>query len=1039
MLNRFLKIQFFFLVFLFSLPSTSLFSQVPAQAEIQKELNRRDIDQIELESRLRLKGFDLNNIDPTDPGQVKALESAVKEVVDEMEAEKEKESKETQTRNDSVPVQKDEPRIAEQIDTVFLTEDKTTPSQVSEQELPKNVDLVEIQKAIEEGATLEEAIAEQISKQKEKKLPPPKTWGQQIFRDKNISIYRQSEDVKPPNSYILGVGDYITVSIWGYSQDNIVFEINSEGYIKPERMPRIYLKGITLGKARALLRNRFAEYYRFRPEEFELTLNFARTITINVVGEVFDYGSYTIPAINTAFNALVAAGGPTDIGSVRNIKLHRAGQTPRNIDVYKFLLNPATQEELFLEENDFIHVPIAERVVQILGAVNRPNRYELIEGENLIELIKYAGGLKDDGLRGNIQIKRIVNDKEVIVDANLTELKSRNENFTLFPSDVVTINTINKGIDDYVNISGAVEFPDRYSYTEGMKISDLIKKAVLKIEARKDVAFLQRTNVDGTVEYVKIELGEILENPNSERNLLLKTKDRLIIYSLSKFTDKRSIRIKGNVRTPGVFPYDMDDSLKVSDLILLGDGLNPNAAQFGYIKRFDVTNKEVKDYIKIDIFEVVSSPNSISNIKIEPFDELTVFKNESYTDENKVSISGAVRKPSSFDFSGGMRVSDLIYLAEGIKPDATSFAFIFRESLTKEKEIEYVNVNVFEAIKNPGGAQDLLLLPGDDLKTYSRTVFQDSISVTIGGAVRVPGEYSYDESLQLKDIITMAGGLKINAAKNKIDVFRIEFNENKPTKTVAMTVEVDSNFEPIIDGGFKIAPFDQIVVRKVPDFEFQRSVIISGEVNYPGVYAILNEDEPISSLVERAGGVTEFSFPEGATLKRLQDSIGYVIIELDKVLKNKNSKHNIILKARDEIFIPKQEDIVSITGATNTKDLYKADVLQGNKINVPFDGGKRAMYYIRNHAGGINKDGAKRNITVKHPNGETKRTKNYILFKLSPKVRPGSKINVGLRELKEEEIASDEKEKVDWDVLFEKTIVQVTSVLTLILLLQRLN
>ena len=479
-------------------------------------------------------------------------------------------------------------------------------------------------------------------------------------------------------------------------------------------------------------------------------------------------------------------------------------------------------------------------------------------------------------MRGNIQIRRIEDDQEKIIDANLTDLKNANQDFVLKKSDIVTINRINKGVKNFVEVSGAVEFPAQYAFTPNLKISQLLKRAIIKKEAKKDVAFLQRTNVDGTVEYVKIELGEILKQPNSEKDLSLRPKDRLIIYSLDKFAEKRSIKIKGNVRTPGKFPYDIDDSLFVSDLILLGDGLNPNAAQFGYIKRYDVTNSKVKDYIKIDLYAVSSDNKSDANIKIEPFDELTVFEKESYTDEGVVRVKGAVRKPDSYDFTNGMRVSDLVYLSSGVTPDATPFAYLERASPTKEKTIEYLRINLKAAIENPGGIEDILLKPGDQLATYSRVRFQDDIPITIGGSVRIPGEYAYDESLNIKDIITMAGGLTINAAKNKIDIFRVEFNENKPTKTVTQTVEVDRNFELIGNTDFKIQPFDQIVVRKVPDFELQRNVTITGEVNYPGVYAILNEDEPLSSLVSRAGGLTDFAFAEGATLLRKEDSIGSV-------------------------------------------------------------------------------------------------------------------------------------------------------------------
>lgn len=1023
MLNRFFKPLIFLLSFLFAFPAF-VYGQVPSRAEVEAELNRRGIDQGELERRLKLRGIDVYSIDPTDPVQVEEVGMAVREIVQEMEKESDTDEDQQLQQSSGNRLQTDEPRI------VSPEEDFVPPNK-------QDANVEKIQKALNEGASVEEAL-KTLSDVRNDTLPSPVTWGQQIFRDKNIRVFVDPQNVKPPDTYILGVGDFVTVSIWGYSQDNIVFEINSEGYIKPERMKRIYLKGVTLGKAKNLLRKRFAEYYRFRPEEFELTLNFSRTITVNVVGEVYNFGSYTFPAINTAFNALMAADGPTNIGSVRKIKLIRPGKLEKVIDVYKFLLNPATQEELFLEENDFIHVPIAERVVEIKGAVNRPNRYELIEGEELIQLIKYAGGLKDDALRGNIQIKRIENDREIIIDADIDKLMKTNQDFKLKPADIITINKINKGIEDYVNISGTVEFPGQYAFTEGIKISDIVKRAVLKREARKDVAILQRTNVDGTVEYVKIELGKILENSNSSANLLLRPKDKIIIYSQDVFTDKFTIEIKGNVRTPATFPYDLNDTLRVSDLILLGDGLNPTAAQFAYLKRYDVSNKEEKDYIKVDVFEAISNPRSPSNIMLQPYDILTVLVKESYTDIGNVKVEGAVRSPKDFEFTKGMRVSDLIYLADGLRPESTDFGYLKRKEPSKEKEIEYIRVDLEQAIANPSGPADIMLEIGDVLTTFSKTTFRDSIHVEVLGSVRNPGLYEFDESLKIKDILTMAGGLTMEAAKNKVDVFRIEFSENNPTKTVDLTLILNDDFEIINNPNFEIKPFDQIVIRNVPDFEFQKNVTIEGEVFYPGNYAILNEDEPISSLVERAGGVTQFSFPAGATLKRLEDDLGFVIIEMDKILKNKSDKSNIYLKDGDVIFVPKAKDLVSINGNIRARELYPDEVLNGGRIHVPFSKRKRAMHYVRKHGGGIGVNGSRKSISVTYPNGEVKKARNFLVFSVTPKVKPGTFITVGEKPKKKEEINNGESERVDWNETFGNVVTQTTAILTLLLLINQL-
>jgi polysaccharide biosynthesis/export protein len=336
---------------------------------------------------------------------------------------------------------------------------------------------------------------------------------------------------------VLGVGDIIAISIWGISQTADIFEINSTGYISPTAMPRIYLKGISLGKAKELLFQRYSQFYQFRKEEFEVSVNYSRTITVNIVGEVLNFGSFTIPATNTAFNALVAAGGPSDIGSVRNINLMRAGEQPKRMDIYEFLLNPAVQNNFFLQENDYIHVPVSERLVEISGAVKRPFQYELIKGENLMKLVEFAGGLQNNAYHGNFQVTRIVNDEEVILDINYKDLLTAGRDFELLNGDKIVVKTIPKPYKNFTEISGAVEFPGRYEHYQGMRLSDLIGKGVLALGSRTDIAFLQRANLDGTVRYRRINLDAIIDDPASPENLDLLPQDKLIVYtqdSLSK-------------------------------------------------------------------------------------------------------------------------------------------------------------------------------------------------------------------------------------------------------------------------------------------------------------------------------------------------------------------------------------------------------------------------------------------------------------------------------------------------------------------------
>ena len=927
---------------LFSFSLSMIIGQVSPseEAKARRELEKLGITDAEIQERLLDKGIDIGNIDPTDPTQVMEAERALEESVRELQEEKRKQAEEIERQ------QKSAEKKAEKTIENAETEAEGAVGEEIKEVAKQSAD--EIRDAVEDGATIEEAISEELVDANEDNLPAAQVWGQQIFRDKSIRLYRSAKEIKPPNSYVLGVGDVINVEIWGYSTESIELEINEDGYVKPYKMPRVYIKGLTYKKAKELLENRFGQYYRFRPQEFEVTLNFARTITVNIVGEVFNYGSFTIPAINTAFNALVAAGGPSNLGSVRNIKLMRVNEPPRNIDIYKFLLDPSAEEKLYLEENDYIHVPIAERLITIRGAIKRPSKYELIAGEELLELIEFAGGLKDNAYKSKIQVKRFVDDKEVIIDIDLKDLENNNLNFKLLPSDEVQVNTISKPYKNFVTVDGAVEINGKFEATKGMRISELIKKAVLSEEAVTEIAFIKRKNEDGTIRYIKVNLQEILDEPTAENNITLNPEDRLTVYSKERYADNHNFSISGSVRAPSEYEFDQSQQIKVSDAV---------------------------------------------------------------------------------------------FLAGGLRYDATDFAYLYRTTERgQQKETAYVRINIRKAVDDPTSNDNVFIQPNDQLVVFSRLAFIDKFYVEISGAVRSPGQYQYDETLTLQDVLTMSKGLKYEAASNKIDIYRLEIDNQKKTRSIAAILEIDEDFNILGgDENFKLEPFDQIVVRNAPEFELHRTIFIEGEIKYPGPYVLTNENETISSILKRSGGLTDEAFPEGTTLFRSKDDIGFIVTKLDDVISKKNSAYDFILKDGDRIEIPKRKDFVTIEGATRLVDLYPESIAKTNKVNVRFHKGKKANFYISEYAAGIGKNGRKKLVTVEHPNGEIKRTKNFILFKIYPKVRQGSIVRVGRIAEKEEFANETEKDKKDWGEILANTVGQATAVLSLILLVQTVN
>lgn len=692
----------------------------------------------------------------------------------------------------------------------------------------------------------EEQKEEVVPVIEDKKALEQSVFGQDFFRNKNIKFYEKATDAKASENYVLAPGDEISISVWGFSAYNETYVIDKDGSIKPTETGRIYLKGLTFSDARSLIIKKFGQVFDLTNSKIEITLVYARVITVNIVGEVVNPGSYSISAINTAFNALVAANGPTKNGSIRKIYVRRAGKTIKTLDVYQYLLNPSSNEDFFLEDNDYIFVPLAEKIVTISGGVKRPQQYELIEKDDLQSLIQYAGGLSANAYSQSVQIKRIKNNRAFITDVNLDSLSLSKKAFGLSDGDVVNIKTISDQEENFVEVEGAVRIPGKYELKKGDKIADLIIKAegVLD-ETYLDRAYLIRQKKDLTKEYISVNLGTILKNKNVPENLTLQKYDVLSVFSQKKFLDLDSITVMGSVRDP---------------------------------KRF-----------------------------------------------------------------------------------------------------------------------------------------------------------LYGEGMTVKDAIYFAGGFKKEAANNRIEISRVINFVDTTKRVIIIQDEIDKDLGiPDKVNEFKLQPYDIIFIRKIAQFSYQENVTIEGEVNYPGVYTI-KENEKVTDLIERAGGLSQFAFLEGARLFRNEKNIGYLFLDLKKVMKNKHSNSNYILKNGDDIFIPKINELVAIKGAIKYPDIENI-----KQINAPFTKYRRAGFYINKYGGGFEKNAARGKTIVIQPGGFVNTTTNIGFIHIYPKVKIGSTI---ITEYKEEKIErkKQEKEPVNWNKVIENTTVKVTGLLTLWILITQVT
>ena len=530
--------------------------------------------------------------------------------------------------------------------------------------------------------------------------PAAKIYGQNFFRNNSINFFTRSYDNQAPKNYLLAEGDELTISIWGISEHSEVVVVNDKGYISTKHAGRIYVASKTLESVKSLVKDRMSSFFDLRKSQFDLTLNYSRVISVNIVGEVFNPGSYSIPALNTAFNALIAAGGPNQIGSVRNIYLIRDGETVDSLDVYKFLFDADKSQDLFMQNNDYLYVPSAENVVELKGEVNKPYSYEVKQGDKLIDLIKYAGGFTKLAYKNGIAVSRI--DGNSIKTITVDEVGSKN--LSLKNGDEIMVNSIQGIPSDLVYIHTSTGVSGEYQFSSGERVYDmLLKSNSLSEDLFLESAYLVRTSADDySKEYLILDIALIVDNPNSASNILIEEYDEIFFLSKRDYMDEFEVSITGGVRMPNTFSFG--EGLNLSDLIIMSGGLVQESAgakiDISRIADYDAETNILKaKRTVVRSFKISNNgelDDEAANFMLEPYDQVAVRINPDYEEVRTVVITGEVEYPGVYSLkSKDETIVDLILRAGGIKSTGDDNAInMYRMMEIEEKpndEIDFYN------------------------------------------------------------------------------------------------------------------------------------------------------------------------------------------------------------------------------------------------------------------------------------------------------------------------------------------------------------
>ena len=633
-------------------------------------------------------------------------------------------------------------------------------------------------------------------------------FGREIFSNKNLS-FEPNMNMPTPRNYPLSAGDEVLIDVWGDSELNLKLTLSPEGTIIIPNVGPVALSGLTIEEAENRIKQELGKIMwnlvdGKEPNTFvSVGLGKIRSIKVNIVGEAVAPGTYTLSSLASLFNALYAAGGVNDIGSLRNIRVYRNNKEIANLDVYDYLLNGKYDTNIRLEDNDMIIIEPYEQMVNTHGKIKRNRTFELRKGETLEELLKMAGGFTGDAFTEDVTIKRKSGSRYQIATVTAEEFPT----FVLQDGDSLLVDSVIPFYDNRITITGSVWRPGEYELSPKVHtVKQLIKQAAgLKGDEFIGRAHLTRLNPDFTSTVIAIDIQGIMngEIPDME----LQKEDKLYIPSLFELREPYTVKVGGAVNNPDtVIPFSKN--MTVEDAIILAGGLQESASTINVevARRIkdptaDKSTNLVSKVYTVALSDELQLPSKSSGahadtlFTLEPFDEVFVRFSPGYEKQEVVKVNGEVTFAGDYALPyKNTRLSDIIAQSGGVTPDAYVRGASLKRQLTEDeiRQVETllqlsnnnkqskdsialsltniknysVGIDLQQALTHPKSTYDLVLRDGDIIY-----IPQLQSTVKISGAVTYPNSITYTKGMSVRDCLSQAGGYNDTSRKYPIVIY----------------------------------------------------------------------------------------------------------------------------------------------------------------------------------------------------------------------------------------------------------------------------
>jgi len=728
----------------------------------------------------------------------------------------------------------------------------------------------------------------------------------------------------------------------------IVRLVDREGRIAlPEAGP-LLVSGRTLGEVQESVQQ--ALRTQFRDVSADVSLSRLRTIRVYVVGEVVDPGAYDISSLSTPLNALFAAGGITERGSLRNLKHYRGKQLIEEVDAYDLLLHGVGSDLKRLENGDSLLVPPLGGQVTVSGMVRRPAVYELRGESTLSDALDLAGGILPAGALQHIELQRLeAHEKRTMVSLNLSPgdnpdtIANQLNSFKIQDGDQIHVFPIAPYNEKAIYLQGHVLRPGRYSYRDGMKLTDIVGSySDLLPEPSGRYAEIVRLNPpDFRPSVESFDLTAALANPAASPTL--QPLDTIRVFSRYDFEPAPTVWVGGEVRSPG--KYRTSGQVRLRDAIYLAGGISTEAG-LDFAQLFRTQPDGTLKIFSVNLGGALAG-NSADNVILAPRDRVLVHRNSAQVDPPTVYVKGEVAKPGRYPLTSNMHIEDLVQAAGGLKRAADPVqADLTRYALGPQTGTSYQNLPVELSAALSGNENNNLQLRDGDVLTVRQVPGWNDIaaSATVRGEVQHAGSYGIRPGERISSVLERAGGFSADAYPYGALLMRREVREVEMKSHYALVQRIKA---------------EQTNLKALPDAD---------------------PDQKNAKLTAIAQTET--------TLNQLEATapIGRVVVHVQPNIERwRNTSADVALRDGDVLVIPKKANYVLVSG-----QVY-------NQTAISYRPGRSAQWYL-SQAGGLTQMADKQAVFVILADGSVIASKNntgwWLGNPLNAALKPGDSIVV---------------------------------------------